>query len=193
MSRRQVIGFVVVLTLIAAGLALRHGGSSGAPSAGKELARLRTVAALQPCPAGLGTSLPDLRLGCLGGGAPVSLRRPGPGTPVLVNMWATWCGPCVREVPVLVAFAQKAAGKVAVVGIDTEDEDAKALTFASQYSMRYPSLVDVEGNVLRKYGGGPPITVLVDAAGKVVFTHRGELHSVADVEAMVAQHLGVTP
>jgi thiol-disulfide isomerase/thioredoxin len=108
-------------------------------------------------------------------------------------MWATWCGPCVREVPVLVAFAQKAAGKVAVVGIDTEDEDAKALTFASQYSMRYPSLVDVNGNVMRKYGAGLPITVLVDATGKVVFTHPGELHSVADVETLVAQHLGVKP
>jgi thiol-disulfide isomerase/thioredoxin len=190
-TRRQVIGFVVVLALIGAGLLLRGGATSGAPSAGKQIARLRTVAALEPCPAGLGAGLPDLRLGCLGGGPSVSLRHPGAGTPLLVNMWATWCGPCVREVPVLVAFAQKAAGKVVVVGINTEDQDKDALTFASKFSMHYPSLVDVDGKVFRTYGSGLPITVLVDAAGKVVFTHAGELHRVADVEAMVAQHLGV--
>ncbi|MCW2570435.1 MAG: thioredoxin [Frankiales bacterium] len=191
MTRRQLIGFVVVLALIGAGLLLRGGGTSGAPSAGKQLATLRTLAALEPCPAGLGAGLPDLRLSCLGGGATVPLRHAGTGTPLLVNMWATWCGPCVREVPVLVAFAQKAGGKVAVVGIDSEDEDDKALTFARQYSMRYPSLVDVDGKVFRTYGAGLPITVLVDAAGRVVFTHVGELHSVADVQAMVIAHLGV--
>jgi peroxiredoxin len=77
------------------------------------------------------------------------------------------------------------------VGIDTEDESDKALTFAQQYGMHYPSLVDPDGRVLRASGGGPPITLLVDADGKVVFTHRGELHTAAEVDAMVAEHLGV--
>lgn len=189
MSRRQVIGFVVVLALIGAGLLLRSG--RGGPKDTPRLAGLRTAAALEPCPRGIGAGLPGLRLGCLGGGAQVSLRAAGPGRPVLVNLWATWCPPCVREVPVLVAFHRKAAGKVAVVGVDSEDESDKALTFAAQYAMHYPSLVDTDGTVLRAYGGGPPITLLVDAAGKVVYTHRGELHSVDEVDALVAQHLGV--
>jgi cytochrome c biogenesis protein CcmG/thiol:disulfide interchange protein DsbE len=193
MRRRQLLGLVVVVALVAAGLLLhRRADSTAAPGVDRKLAALRTAAALQPCPSGLGPDLPDLRLACLGGGQPVALRAAPAATPTLVNLWATWCGPCVREVPVLVAFARRAAGQVAVVGIDTEDEPAQALTFAGQYAMHYPSLVDPEGTVLRAYGGGPPVTLLLDASGRVVYTHRGELHSLAQVDALVADHLGVT-
>jgi cytochrome c biogenesis protein CcmG/thiol:disulfide interchange protein DsbE len=191
-TRRQVIGFVVVLVLIGAGLLARSRGDDPAASDRPGLRELRATAALEPCPQGLGTGLPDLRLPCLGGGPAVSLRQPGPGTPLLVNLWATWCGPCVREVPTLVAFGKKAAGRVAIVGIDTTDEPEDALTFAAQYAMRYPSLVDPDGRVLRAYGGGPPVTLLVDPDGRVRFAHRGELRSVAQVEKLVADHLGVT-
>ena len=187
--RRQLLALVVALGLVGAGLLLRGGGDSAAPTT--DLAPQRAAAALDPCPRGLGAALPDLRLGCLGGDGTVSLRAPGPGTPLLVNIWATWCPPCVREVPVLVDFARRAAGKVAVVGVDTEDVPAQALTFAKQYAMHYPSLMDPDGRVLRAYGSGPPITLLVDAAGRVVFTHRGELHSAAQVDGLVAEYLGV--
>jgi peroxiredoxin len=98
----------------------------------------------------------------------------------------------VREVPTLIAFQRKAAGKVAVVGIDTEDESDKALTFAAQYSMRYPSLVDLDGKVLRAYGVGPPVTLFVGADGRVEYTQQGELRSVAEIEKLVAEHLGIT-
>jgi cytochrome c biogenesis protein CcmG/thiol:disulfide interchange protein DsbE len=189
-TRRQVIGFVVVFALVAVGLVLRSHGP-GHPSSGNRLTALRAAAALDACPGGLGPQLPDLQLTCLGDGTTTRLRAAAPGRPTLVNLWATWCPPCVREVPTLVAFTRKAAGKVAVVGVDTEDEPDKALTFAQQYAMRYASFVDPDGRVLRAYGGGPPITLFVDATGAVRFQHRGELHSVAQVEALVAQHLGV--
>jgi hypothetical protein len=78
------------------------------------------------------------------------------------------------------------------VGVDTTDEDDKALTFAQQYGMHYPSVVDPDGRVLRMYGGGPPITLLLDAAGKVRFRHRGELKSADEIAALARQHLGVT-
>ena len=190
MSRRVAVAALAVLVLVAAGLALRPSRSTGSSP---RLAALRTAARLDPCPAGLGERLPDLRLECLGGGSAVRLRGPAPGHPVLVNIWATWCGPCVREVPVLVDFARRAAGRVSVVGVDTEDEPAQALTFAKQYAMHYPSVVDPDGTVLRAYGAGPPITLLLDATGRVVFTHRGELHSAQQVDALVAEHLGVRP
>ena len=190
MTRRQVVGFVVVLALIAVGLVLKSRTSND--KATPDLTHLRAVAALDACPPGVGSGLPSLRFSCLGGGAPVSLRSAGPGTPMLVNMWATWCHPCVAEVPVLVAFAAKAGGKVGVLGVDTEDESDKALTFAAQYGMHYPSVVDEDGRLLRSYGGGPPITLFVDGNGKVVFSHHGQLHSLAEVEKLVATHLGVT-
>jgi thiol-disulfide isomerase/thioredoxin len=188
-TRRQVVGFVVVLSLIAVGLLLRSKTSDG-PNA-VDLGPLRRAADLAACPQGLGPKVPDLTLPCLGGGKAVALRGAAPGVPTLVNMWATWCGPCVREVPTLVAFTRKAAGRVAVVGVDTEDEPDKALTFASQYGMHYPSLVDIDGKVLRAYGGGPPITLFVAADGRVAHVEHGELHSVEEIEQLVATHLGV--
>jgi cytochrome c biogenesis protein CcmG/thiol:disulfide interchange protein DsbE len=188
-SRRQVLGFVVVLSLIAVGLVVKSRIGDRGDSV--DLAPLRKAANLAPCPPGLGPDLPNLTLSCLGGGTDVRLRGKGPGIPQLVNMWATWCGPCVREVPVLVQFAARAAGRVGVVGVDSEDESEKALTFAAQYGMHYASLVDPDGLVLRRYGGGPPITLLVNAAGKVVYIHHGELHSTDEVQSLVATHLGV--
>ena len=190
MTRRQVVGFVVVLSLIAVGLFVKSQREDPADAA--DLAGLRRAAQLEPCPAGLGPKLPDLTLPCLGGGKAVALRGAAPGVPTLVNVWATWCGPCVREVPTLVAFSRKAAGKVAVVGVDTEDESDKALTFAAQYGMHYPSVVDIDGRVLRAYGSGPPVTLFVDAEGRVAHTEQGELHSVDEIEDLVAKHLGVT-
>ena len=190
MTRRQVVGFVVVLSLIAVGLFVKSQREDPADAA--DLAGLRRAAQLEPCPAGLGPKLPDLTLPCLGGGKAVALRGAAPGVPTLVNVWATWCGPCVREVPTLVAFSRKAAGKVAVVGVDTEDESDKALTFAAQYGMHYPSVVDIDGRVLRAYGSGPPVTLFVDAEGHVAHTEQGELHSVDEIEDLVAKHLGVT-
>ena len=187
MSRRQVVGFVIVLSLIGVALVLRFRGSSD----DDQLVSLRRAAALQPCPPGLGADLPDVRLGCLGGGDAVRLRDRGTGRPTLVNIWGSWCRPCVAEVPTLIGFATKAAGRVDVVGIDTEDDPKLALTFAAQYGMRYPSLVDDDKLVLRRYGGGPPVTLLLDGSGRIRYAHRGQLHSLAEVEQLVAEHLGV--
>lgn len=187
MSRRQAIGFVVVLSLIGAALALRFRGSSDGP----QLASLQRAAALQPCPTSLGPELPDVTLGCLGGGNAVRLRGSGTGRPTLVNIWGSWCGPCVAEVPYLVDFAARAKGRVDVVGIDTEDDPKAALTFAAQYGMRYPSLVDDNKVVLRKYGAGPPVTLLLDSAGRIRYSQRGQVHSLAELEELVATHLGV--
>lgn len=188
MTRRQVVGFAVVLGLIGVALLLRFAGTSG----GSDLAPLRRSAALTPCPTGLSPALPDVTLPCLGGGRPVALRGAGSGTPTLVNIWGSWCPPCIAEVPALVRFSAKAAGKVAVVGIDTEDDPKQALIFAAQHGMRYPSLVDDDKRVLREYGAGPPVTLLLDPAGRIRYAHRGELHSEAEIEQLVAQHLGVT-
>jgi cytochrome c biogenesis protein CcmG, thiol:disulfide interchange protein DsbE len=189
-TRRQVVGFVVVLSLIAVGLLVRsrHEPVESAP----DLGPLRQAARLDPCPPGLGPELPDVTLPCLGGGKAVALRSAAPGMPTLVNVWGSWCRPCVAEVPELVAFARKAAGRVAVVGVDTEDDPAQALIFAAQHGMHYPSVVDDDKHVLRSFASGPPVTLFLDAAGHITHTQRGQFHSLADIEKLVATHLGVT-
>ncbi len=174
------------------------GGSPAAPRAAAdprpddELAALRADAALAPCPAGLGPAFPDLTLPCLGGGPSVSLRAAAPARPTLVNVWASWCAPCADEAPDLVSFARRAAGRVDVVGVLNTDTQDSALAFSKAFGIRYPSLVDDDGAVLRAFPPGPPVTVFLDASGAVVHTRSGAFTDLAELESAVQQYLGVT-
>ena len=155
-----------------------------------DLAPLRAAAALAPCPSGIG-DVPHLVLPCLGGGPDVVLDGPPPGVPTLVNVYGSWCSPCQREMPVLVDFAERAGSKVALLGVDTQDDTRLALLFAKDVGQHWPAVVDDDGVFLRHYGVGPPVTLFVDAAGKVAFVHHGPFTSVAQVVAAVSRHLGV--
>lgn len=188
-----VLGIVV---LLAGAVALRTDSSAsegsrapGAPA--PDLAALRAAADLEPCPAGLGPQLPDLSLPCLGGGPEVVLRSAAPGRPTLVNVWATWCAPCADEVPELVAFHERAAGRVGLVGVLTTDVAHRGLAFSADFGMHYPSVVDADGEVLRAFPPGPPVTLFLDAQGAVKHTRSGAFRDVAELEALVAEHLGV--
>jgi cytochrome c biogenesis protein CcmG/thiol:disulfide interchange protein DsbE len=202
-SRSQWAALAGVALLLAAAFVVRDG--SAAPTAGPagaqaaaasgesaaELAALREAADLAPCPAGLGPELPDLVLPCLGDGTEVALRSAPPGRPTLVNVWGTWCPPCVDEVPELVAFARRAGDRVAVVGVLTQDRERNGLEFARQFDVHYPNLVDGQGAVLRAFPPGPPVTLFLDPAGRVVHRKSGAFRDLAQLEAMVAEHLGV--
>ena len=154
---------------------------------------LRAAAALEACPPGLSPELPDLVLPCVG--APGQVRATAaPGRPLLVNVWATWCGPCVREVPLLQDL-HTATDEVGVVGVLTQDTVEHGLQFAEDdslgFDMTYASVHDEQGTVMRRYGSGPPITLFVTAQGKVAHVQRGEMTSKAQLEGLVEQHLGV--
>ena len=192
-----------MLALLVAALALGvRGGPQPAASPGvaarpaalsQELQQARMVAALPPCPAGLSTDLPALLLACMAGGPDVDVSG-APGRPTLVNIWGTWCGPCVREVPLLVQFAAAAGDRVTVVGVATEDSPASVYAFAKAFGVNYPQVRDDSGEVLRhfaSYGAGVPKTVLVRADGTIAHVQVGELTSLAAVRAVVAEHLGV--
>ena len=165
-------------------------GKDASDGATDDLAPLRRVAALAPCPTGVG-DVPALTLPCLGGGPDVRLDGDPTGVPTLVNVYGSWCGPCQREMPVLAAFARRAGSKVALLGIDTEDEPRLALLFARDVGQHWPAVVDDEGTFLRHYSPGPPVTLFVDRAGKVVFVHRGPFASLAQVVSAVRTRLGV--
>lgn len=182
--RAAAIGAVVALVTAC-------GGGGPAKPATVDLAPFRQAAALEPCPTGVG-DVPHLVLPCLGGGPDVVLDGPPSGVPTLVNVYGSWCGPCQDEMPILASFAAKAGKRVALLGVDTEDEPRLALLFAKDVKQHWPAVQDDEGSLLRHYASGPPITLFVDRQGKVVFVHRGPFASLADLTASVRKHLGVT-
>jgi cytochrome c biogenesis protein CcmG, thiol:disulfide interchange protein DsbE len=190
LSRSQWWALLGIGVLLAAAVLLREDAPPARP-AGPDLRALRTAASLEPCPAGLGPSMPDVVLPCLGGGPDVALRAQPPGRPTLVNVWASWCAPCADEAPELVAFHDKAAGRVGVVGVLNVDVQSRGLAFSRDFGMRYPSVVDDDRVVLSAFPPGPPVTVFLDAQGRVVHTRSGAFRDLAEIEALVAAHLGV--
>jgi len=112
------------------------------------------------------------------------------GHPLLLNFWATWCAPCVEEMPMLSALQrEQAGGGLQVLGIALDDPD-RAAEFAAGLDLAYPVLVGETDVVMtgQRYGnrsGMLPFTVLVDARGVVRWTHLGALEA-AELAAQVA-------
>ncbi|MET0997412.1 MAG: TlpA disulfide reductase family protein [Marmoricola sp.] len=165
MSRRAAVAAGVVAALVLGGC------SSGDPAPRKEQAE----------------GLPDVTLSALQEGSEVelaSLRGP-----MVVNLWASWCAPCVRELPLYQAYSEKYAGKVDVVGIDfQETRPAAALKLAADSGVDYPLYADPDGK-LRAIG--LPKVILLDEQGDVAFEQYVEITSVGQIEKLVSQHLGV--
>ena len=188
MSRARWGGLLAVLVLLVAALVV--GLVDRAPAEDPQLAAARQAAALPPCPPGLTTDLPAITLPCFDGGPDVAVSQP-PGRPTLVNVWGTWCAPCVDEVPALGAFAAAAGDRVGVVGVVHQDSPASVYAFVQSFGVRYPQVRDDTGDVLRRYGSAAPVTLLVRADGTVAHVRSGAFRDLAQIEDAVATHLGV--
>jgi cytochrome c biogenesis protein CcmG/thiol:disulfide interchange protein DsbE len=107
-------------------------------------------------------------------GKPVNLAS-ARGKVVLLNFWATWCGPCRMEVPDLVALQTKYGDRLQVIGLVVDDEDEAAVrAFAKRYAINYP--IAMATNEMRiRFGGVPalPTSFIIDAQGRVVQKHIG--------------------
>ena len=139
--------------------------------------------------AGIGDAAPTLALPDLAGRR-IALPQAWRGRPLLVNVWASWCGPCLTEMPELQRFsASQGARGVQVVGIALDEPDA-VRAFLQRVPVRYPILIDAPGPAdagvrLGNLRGVLPYSVLIDADG-VVRARRvgpfapGELDAFAD-------------
>jgi peroxiredoxin len=97
------------------------------------------------------------------------------GRVVLVNFWATWCGPCRQEMPHLNKLYEKykASGFV-LLGVNVDDDTKQAAGVANKLGVKFPVLPDAEKRVSRQYDlSAMPSTVLIDRDGKVRYLHRG--------------------
>jgi thiol-disulfide isomerase/thioredoxin len=100
------------------------------------------------------------------------------GKPVVVNYWATWCGPCKNEMPRIVAAAKKYDGRVRFLGVDVQDDAKSAAAFIERYAMPFRSLSDPDGDIRNAEKVlGLPVTQFYSPEGDLVFMKHGEIFS----------------
>jgi peroxiredoxin len=148
--------------------------------------RLATFAALALCTGAAVPALapastaPDFTLRSMDG--PNQRLQELRGKVVMINFWATWCGPCRQEMPHLNRLYEKykSSGFV-LLGVNVDDDARNAVDVAAKLGVKFPVLLDTDKKVSRLYDlATMPSTVLVDRDGKVRYFHRGYLAGYED-------------
>jgi cytochrome c biogenesis protein CcmG/thiol:disulfide interchange protein DsbE len=134
------------------------------------------------------TRLPKATLQPFGDGQPVDLA--GLRGPMVVNLWASWCVPCAKELPYYQDFSEKYAGKVDVLGVDWQETRVdRARSLVTRTGVTYPLVSDPGGKVRNTY---LPKLIMLDGDGKVTYQKSIQIKSLAELEKLVQQHLGVS-
>ena len=136
-------------------------------------------------------ALPDMTLHCLGSDASRDIRRLA-GRPMVINFWASWCGPCKLELPLLGRADREFGDTVSFLGIDAQDSSAEAWKVLTAAGVKYPQLEDPKGRTRAPFGwqSGLPLTVFVDVRGRMVGTERTPFRTYPEVTAALHRHLG---
>lgn len=152
-----------------------------------------TVAVLVVCACGdsKGNSVTEVRF-TAPGGATTSIAD-FRGMPLVVNLWATNCVPCVKEMPALDEVATELAGQLRVIGVNVFDTPQDAAAFATDLGVGYPQFTDPDGTLSTALSvTGLPATAFFDSDGKLINVHQGA-YTADEFRSAIAQHLPAGP
>jgi thiol-disulfide isomerase/thioredoxin len=112
------------------------------------------------------------------------------GYPVVVNVWASWCGPCRFEFPTLQKLSARYGKRVAFLGVNSQDSNAAAATFLEEAPVPYPSYTDPDKKIAAALHAtlGLPDTAFYDRAGKLVYLKQGPYTNPSDLQADVRRY-----
>ncbi len=159
------------------------------------LAELRRQAQLPPCPAaGSAPGMPELAgitLECSGVSVPVGAALAG--RPVVLNLWAYWCGPCADELPAMAEVQRRAGDKLTVVTVHQDENEAAGLAKLAELHVRLPMIQDGARRIAAalKSPNVMPTTILIRADGSVARVLPRSFTSADEIGAEVEQALGV--
>jgi thiol-disulfide isomerase/thioredoxin len=164
-------------------------GSAGSGEGGGKVPDYERALAGAPAPlAALHAQANEL----LPGGVEAYEKRIGAlkGYPVVVNVWASWCGPCRFEFPVLQKLSARYGKRVAFIGVDSQDSADAAKTFLREEPVPYPSYSDPDEEIADSLGAtlGLPDTAFYDRSGELAYLKQGPYAEDAELEADVRRY-----
>ena len=111
---------------------------------------------------------------------------------MVLNLWATWCAPCRRELPAFDQVDQQSAGDVTIVGVNQGDDLETAGAMIDEIGVEFPQALDSSSELSRALAiTSMPSTVFVSASGEIVDTHAGELNA-DQLTELLERHFGIT-
>jgi len=115
------------------------------------------------------------------------------GTPLVINMWATNCLPCVKEMPAFEEVASETLGDIAIIGVNVFDDAATATQFAADRGVTYPQFQDEDGNLSTALAvTGLPATAFFDEKGTLIEVHEGA-YTADELRRAIAENFPTQP